>query len=104
MSSQILQINKKSILYDYTKVVITLIVVLGHVTRMYTGNSVLIPKYSSNVFVDITNIIYGFHMPLFMIISGAVYYLCIYDLDKYKNKMEFLKNKIKRLIVPYYFF
>ena len=104
MNNKKSQLNKKSVIYDFSKIIVTLIVVLGHITRMYTGKSVLIPKYNSYIFEKLTSIIYSFHMPLFMILSGAVYYFCIFDLYKYKNKSDFIKNKFKRILIPYFVF
>lgn len=42
-----------------------------------------------------------FHMPLFFLISGAVYYTCKREYGKYENECSFIKNKGKRLIIPY---
>lgn len=42
-------------------------------------------------------------MPLFMFISGAVYGLCIQQ-GKYEKKLEFIWNKAKRLLIPYFVF
>lgn len=60
MNNKNTQLNSKSIIYAFSKIVVTLIVVLGHITRMYTGKSVLIPKYNSYIFEKITSIIYSF--------------------------------------------
>ena len=43
-------------------------------------------------------------MPLFMVLSGAVYYYCIFDLNKYKDKRCFIKSKFKRILIPYFIF
>lgn len=94
----------KSKRYDFIKIVTMVLVVVAHITRMYTGKGVVIPVNSSGFLNYITNFIYGFHMPLFILISGAVYHLCIYDLHKYINKKAFLFNKFKRLIIPYFIF
>lgn len=94
----------KSEKYDLIKTITMLLVVIAHVTRMYTGNGVVVPLNQSSILDYLTKFIYGFHMPLFIFISGAVYYYCIYDLGKYKDKNKFIINKFKRLILPYLFF
>ena len=48
----------------------------------------------------LTNVIYTFHIPLFFIVSG--YYLTN-RIQEIKFK-DFIKKKIKRLIIPYIFF
>ena len=40
--------------------------------------------------------IYTFHMPLFFFLSG-----CVFSVNKYNFK-EFLKRKIKTIVVPYF--
>lgn len=90
--------------YDFLKVITTVLVVLAHVTRMYTGEGVITPYNSSSVLAHVTRFIYAFHMPLFIAISGAVYGFCIDNLNKYKDKKQFIKNKAKRLMLPYLVF
>lgn len=49
-----------------------------------------------------THLIYSFHMPLYMCVTGMVYGLCVFDLGKYRNgRVAFLGNKAKRLLIPY---
>lgn len=98
--------NKKSNLsaiYDIVKVVTVLLVVFAHSTRMYTGVGAFTPVNQSILLAKTTDYIYAFHMPLFIFISGAVYGLCI-QRGKYENKLEFVGNKAKRLLIPYFVF
>lgn len=53
---------------------------------------VLIGHISQNQYIN--SFIYGFHMPLFFIISGYLY----------KNKKNYIRNKIKAILTPYLFF
>ena len=93
----------KSSFYDLIKILTMILVVIGHVTRMFTGYGIV--NINRNFIISgINSIIYGFHMPLFMLISVSVYYMCINDLNKYQNKKEFIIQKFKRLIVPYFIF
>lgn len=48
-----------------------------------------------------TRIIYSCHMQLFILISGMVFQICL-NRGKYKTASELLKNKISRLIIPYF--
>lgn len=96
--------KEKSEKYSIIKTISMILVVIAHVTRFYTGKGVVQPLNTSSSLNYITNFIYGFHMPLFIFISGAVYYFCIYDLGKYKDKKRFIISKFKRLIIPYLIF
>lgn len=73
---------------DIAKAVCIILVVVGH----------YVPDNSPTWYVMLHDVIYTFHMPLFMFISGYVYIATkkeiAYDL--------FLLKKIKRLMVPYF--
>ena len=49
----------------------------------------------------LTHVIYTFHMPLFMALSGAVFSVQIGQ-GKYGELGRFVKNKCKRLLVPFF--
>lgn len=87
--------------YTNAKIIITFLVIIGHVTRMYTSAGA-ISMETNKVLAVITNIIYLFHMPMFMLLSGAIYAHCI-SVGKYRNYKEMLENKFKRLMIPYFF-
>jgi acyltransferase len=55
-----------------------ILVIIGHVSRNQ----------------ELQNFIYSFHMPLFFMLSGFLY----------KHKENFVKNKFKRLMIPYFVF
>lgn len=94
--------NKIGNRYDWLKVTATVLVVLAHATRMYTGFGVVNPAVGSPVLAELTDLIYSFHMPLFLFLSGAVYSMCVLDLGKYGDTGKFLRNKAKRLLIPYF--
>ena len=74
-----------------------LLVVIGHVS--FTNGTVIDP---SPFAAHIERIIYTFHMPLFIFISGWLfYYTCIGREKPYKNM---LVSKVKRLVVPFWAF
>ena len=64
-------IKIKSNYYDKMKFIAMILVVWAHSTRMYSGNGVVIPYCSSKILDIVTTIIYSFHMPLFIFISGG---------------------------------
>lgn len=48
---------------------------------------------------ELRKYIYTFHMPLFFFISGY-----LLSINKYNNIKEFLKSKLKSLLIPYFIF
>lgn len=96
-------ISSASKRYDMLKVFTTFLVVFAHASRMYTGQGVVMPMNKSEILMHCTWLIYSFHMPLFMCVTGMVYGLCIDDLGKYDNTIKFIKSKAKRLLIPYLF-
>ena len=74
-----------------------LLVVIGHVDLTNKGYDADYPIASA-----IHAVIYSFHMPLFIFISGWLfYYTCIKRAKPYK---DMLKSKAKRLLVPFFAF
>lgn len=86
--------------YDLLKIAATFLVVIGHVTIRY--NSEAFPQMNTCISEFITKLIYVFHMPLFMSLSGAIYQLGK-DAGKYRDFCKFIGNKAQRLLVPYIF-
>ena len=75
------QLYKKRIEWiDYAKAIAIILVGIGHYSC---------PR-------NLLTWIYTFHMPLFLILSG-----CTFRVEKY-NFVEFLKRKIKSLIIPWW--
>lgn len=97
-------LQTKSIHYDVLKFVATILVVFAHSSKMYDGNGVVTMPNMSVLLNSITILIYSFHMPLFLAISGMVYGFCVDDLGKYKDQKNFLIIKAKRLLLPYLVF
>lgn len=98
--------NNNIILEDWNcvKVITSLLVILGHATFFYTDKAAISPLSSSSTLNIITQYIYSFHMPLFIAVSGAVYFHCKRILIKYEDTSLFIKVKILRLLIPYSFF
>lgn len=81
-----------------------LLVVLGHVAFCYTDMGAVKPAVASDAMVKLKDIIYAFHMPMFVFVSG---YIFAYQLEVKKREQTFRKlitNKFKRLMTPYYVF
>lgn len=82
--------NNRIYFLDYVKGILALLVVLGHViTLKYTYGDYW-NSYS-------TWVIYSFHMPLFIAISG---YLTGKEID-ILNYKQFIKKKAQRLLYPW---
>lgn len=78
---------QRLISFDIAKAICIILVVIGH----------YVPDYSPLWYVSVHDVIYTFHMPLFMFASGFIYMATKKDIP-YK---DFLLKKVKRLIVPY---
>lgn len=73
--------------FDIAKAICIMLVVIGH----------YVPDYAPGWYNDMHDVIYTFHMPLFMFASGFIYMTTKKDIP-YK---DFLWKKVKRLMVPY---
>lgn len=90
--------------YEIIKVVAILLVVFAHVSRMYTSDGIIDTLRDSITLNYLTQYIYSFHMPLFVFVSGAIYYYVRKKLNKYDNINKFVVSKSKRLMIPYIVF
>lgn len=89
---------------DIMKVIGIILVVLGHVTRMYTKDGLIPQVDDTGVMGIITRVIYSFHMPLFVFISGMTFAFVSIRKSSYQRFSSFVKNKAKRLMIPYFAF
>ena len=81
-----------------------LLVVLGHVAFVYSPSSIIAPHIPSVAMNFVKDVIYSFHMPLFFFASGCIF---SYQLEIKRKPMTFvqlLRNKTKRLMIPFYAF
>lgn len=102
--------NSRKAVYDWLRLIATIFVVVGHSVYLFIQTTyggvayelpvTLSPVYNSSVFVLwklLAGWVYGFHMPLFFMLSGAVLALRpISTLD------SIVKSKAKRLLIPYF--
>lgn len=100
--------------YDTLRVVLTLMVIVGH-SAYYTiltgyggvdyltvmrNHGICDAYFHQMVFERITGMIYLFHMPMFMALSGAVFFTG-YNKGKYREFFAFAANKARRLLLPF---
>lgn len=78
-----------------------LLVVLGHIGIGYYNANVY-PE-QSYIFYTIYNIVYAFHMPLFMSLSGYVYYTAYYDSNG-RPALKRIWRQVKNLAAIYLIF
>lgn len=90
--------------YNSAKIILTVLVVIAHSTRMYTGYGVFTPICSSYILSVLSALIYSFHMPAFVMLSGCIFGYQIDELCKYTEPLPFVKKKYQRLLVPYFCF
>lgn len=82
---------------DFLKVVTLILVVIGHNKYIYQPDN---NEFIHYIFTSINPIIYSFHMPLFFILSGGVYRICL-DYGKYTSFNNLFSKKYHRLIKPF---
>jgi len=83
--------------YDYitlSKALGIILVVVGHFT-----STVYMPAY----YVEMKELIFSFHMPLFMVLSGFLFQMSLCRRPGKIFLIPFLKKKFLRLMVPYFF-
>lgn len=80
---------------DIIRGIAIILMVFGHCFQY--GNGTELIKTGDFFNYKIFQIIYSFHLPLFMLLSG---YLFSYTVVRYQDNMEFIKNRAQRLILP----
>ncbi len=81
--------SQRLVSIDIARAICIILVVIGH----------YIPENSPNWYVAMRSVIYAFHMPLFMFVSGYVYWAT----RKPVKYMDFVWTKFQRLMIPYFF-
>ena len=97
--------------YDVLRVIVTLLVIIGHCTYYvistpYGGcdyTSFTVPKLSLfwRYALSLTGLIYLFHMPLYMTLSGALYKLKNSTGGGYSSYKSLITDKAKKLLLPF---
>ena len=100
-----MEIQKKQVYLNnisLLRVFAILMVVLGHSMVVYQYNwGIYTPLVRSSFFNALKTYMDIFQMPLFIFISGYMYYYGKNECGKYKNAGKFSFDKVKRLLVPY---
>lgn len=86
--------NKRNNFLDFIKGIAIILVVLGH--SIQYGNGAY--YFRNSLFYEnvLFKVIYSFHMPVFMMISGYLFY---YTMQNHSNK-EVLLSRITRFLIP----
>ena len=92
--------------YTYVRVWLTILVFLGHssslaITSMDSTVNIN-PYANSGVYVSmftsfVTKVIYSFHMPAFMMLSGCLFAVTFC----YDKRVSWCKKRVSRLIIPF---
>lgn len=80
--------------FDVVKGVAILLVIIGHSIQYGNGEAF----FTNNLFYNniLYKVIYSFHMPLFMLISGYFFY---FSNNKY-NTIHLIGNKVRTILIP----
>lgn len=89
--------TKREMWVDYTKLFACILVVVGHLLQGLNQAGVV---WNNTLYAYINELIYNFHMPLFMCLSGYLYgkYTKINSKEDYKH---FICKKLVNLGIPY---
>lgn len=93
----------KSTVYSILRMFLPILVLLGHAAVMYTPDGAVTPLAGSSALSILARYIYSFHMPLFFVLSGALWGYQV-QRGKYRAPVRFLLAKARRLLIPYFFF
>lgn len=88
---------------DFIKVILMLLVVVGHATYLWTPDGWFNqpPKQDSQGLSWIAEWLGSFHIYAFALVSGYLFAYVKYEKNGYSKFIPFLKNKFKRLLLPY---
>jgi len=78
-----------------------LLVVIGHITFVFTGSWVFKMPENPSIVIILCKLIYTFHMPVFISISGYLFYYTIIEKNSNILLKEYIIKKLKRLIIPF---
>jgi len=97
--------HNKDTVVSLMRVAAVLLVVAQHSTQLFFGDKKVIdPSQAPYIYNVLTHYIATFSMPMFVFVSGYLYYIMRVERGKYGDYAVFVKSKFKRLIIPYYLF
>lgn len=87
----------------FAKTLLMLMVVFGHSCAFWSGGwfSFIKPIYESSTIGEIGPFLGTFHTSAFTLLSGYIYYFIRFEKGRYESFGQFIKNKFKRLVLPY---
>ena len=85
-------ITNRKYFIDLLKTFAILLVIFGHIIQQFQPNN-----YKENIMFTI---IYSFHMPLFMLLSGYFFEDKLENIQNLQNLVVIFKNKFMQLILP----
>ena len=95
MGNQLSKSNKLDNI-SVLRIIVLILVILGHCGCIYAKKwDINVVHNSSKTIRYITEYIYSFHMPLFIFVSGYLYYYNKVIMGKYNSFKEFIKIKPK---------
>lgn len=98
-----LETKKERLIYiSAMQVIGILLVFLGHATRIFPKWAFFYSPVRSDFMHGLNMIIYSFHMPLFVFISGFL--MANSFLNSNRTVFQYIGERFKRLIVPFYLF
>lgn len=86
--------------FNILKGIAIILVVLGHSFPDYGIGTGIKERINIYTFAYI----YSFHMPLFFMISGFLFYNSINRINNIKDRFALIKNRFIRLFIPYLFY
>lgn len=106
MKKQLSVIDSKTELdnCNFVKTVLMIIIVAYHSILYWNGSWFDgQPIFSSAVLPVIARWLNSFHIYTFALVSGYIFSFLRFETEKYNNFGKFVKNKAKRLLIPYAF-
>lgn len=87
----------------FVKVIMMLLVVLGHVTAVYTGAGWggITPLNDNRILALLSNWVGTFHTQTFTFASGYLFYMLRYEKGGYRNPGKDITRRVKQLCIPY---
>ncbi len=88
---------------NVVRVILILCIVLYHSSVFWTGTWLSVPTSQTAPFLGyFAQWLNSFHIYALVFLSGYLFYYQRRELNKYDNFSQFVKNKIFRLLVPYF--
>lgn len=90
---------------DFIKTIMMVAVVFYHALLFFGGSwfTVTTPVYENGVLYIIAKWMNTFHIQVFAMASGFLFYYLKIEKNKYKDPKNDIKKRAKRLLIPYFF-